>query len=247
MHDEIILKIEAFKHMLISRATGKEVDDREYKQLRTFLMTSSRTKDRLPRFVHTCRDSSEFWSFIKPMFGGYEDRRVYIRQQLNPLLAALESEAVSPSDATVSCTVRLINSAFVTEAWQKALERRTSDPAGAITASRTLLESVCKFILDQALVQYDDGAELPKLYTFTAQHLNLAPSHHTEKLFKQILGSCQSVVEGLGAIRNRLSDAHGRPAQAAKPAQRHAELAVNLAGTMATFLIQTWEAHKPNA
>lgn len=29
-----------------------------------------------------------------------------------------------------------------------------------------------------------------------------------------------------------------------KPAPRHAELAVNLSGAMATFLLQTWEARK---
>jgi hypothetical protein len=246
MENDILLKVEAFKHMLISRATGKEVDDREYKQLRSVLMTSSRTKSRLPRFVHTCRNPSEFWSFIKPKFSGYEERRIYIRQELDALLMALESENASPSDATVSSTVQSINSIFVTEAWHKALDRRTSDPEGAITASRALLESVCKSILDKASIEYADTAELPKLYTLTSQHLKLAPSQHTEQLFKQILGSCQSVVEGLGAMRNRLSDAHGRPTQAVKPEQRHAELAVNLAGTMATFLIQTWEARKHN-
>jgi hypothetical protein len=63
-------------------------------------------------------------------------------------------------------------------------------------------------------------------------------------LFKQILGGCQTVVEGLGAMRNRHSDAHGKGISGIKPAARHAELAVNLSGTMATFLLQTWEAKK---
>ena len=53
-----------------------------------------------------------------------------------------------------------------------------------------------------------------------------------------------SVVEGVGALRNRHSDAHGKGASGTKPAPRHAELAVNLSGTMATFLLQTWEARK---
>jgi hypothetical protein len=63
-------------------------------------------------------------------------------------------------------------------------------------------------------------------------------------LFRQILGGCQTVVEGLGALRNRHSDAHGKGITATRPAARHAELAVNLAGTMATFLLQTWESRK---
>jgi hypothetical protein len=89
-----------------------------------------------------------------------------------------------------------------------------------------------------------DSADLPKLYGLTSRQLNLSPSQHTEQLFKQILGGCQTVVEGLGALRNRHSDAHGKGVAVARPAPRHAELAVNLAGTMATFLLQTWEARK---
>ncbi len=67
-------------------------------------------------------------------------------------------------------------------------------------------------------------------------------SQHTERVFKQILGGCQAVIEGLGSLRNRLSDAHGKGKAGVKPAPCHAELAVNLAGAMATFLIATWEA-----
>jgi hypothetical protein len=48
-------------------------------------------------------------------------------------------------------------------------------------------------------------------------------------------------VEGLGAIRNKLSDAHGTGKNSFKPKERHAELAVNLAGTMSMFLIKTYQ------
>ena len=78
----------------------------------------------------------------------------------------------------------------------------------------------------------------------TAEKLNLAPSKHTEDIFKQILGGCHSVVQGLGALRSRVGDAHGQGKKAVKPAPRHAELAVNLAGAMATFIAQTWEKVK---
>jgi hypothetical protein len=40
-----------------------------------------------------------------------------------------------------------------------------------------------------------------------AKNLNLAPDQHTEEIFKQILGSVQSVVQGLGDLRNKLGDA----------------------------------------
>jgi hypothetical protein len=61
---------------------------------------------------------------------------------------------------------------------------------------------------------------------------------------KQILGGCSAIVNGLGTLRNKLGDAHGKGASPVKPSARHAELAVNLAGTTALFLIQTYEANK---
>jgi hypothetical protein len=48
----------------------------------------------------------------------------------------------------------------------------------------------------------------------------------------------------LAAIRNRVGDAHGQGRRPVKPKSRHAELAVNLAGTMASFLVSTWMDRK---
>lgn len=244
MNDELVNKIESLKLMLVSYATGGGGDTMEYKGLRQELMATPRIAKLLPRFVHVCRDLGEFWSFIKPKFKSYAERREYLRNEFDPLLTMLETESRTPSDAGITATVKAVSSSYIQEAWHKALDRRATDPEGAITAARTLLESVCKHILDSAGAAYDDSADLPKLYTLTAKQLNLSPSQHTEQLFKQILGGCQTVVEGVGALRNRHSDAHGKGASGTKPAPRHAELAVNLSGTMATFLLQTWEARK---
>lgn len=152
--------------------------------------------------------------------------------------------APTPADCTASALLTVVDASTVREAWQKALDRRMSDPPGAITAARTLLETVCKHILDEGRVEYDEGTDLPKLYGLVSQLLNLAPSQHTEQVFKQILGGCVSVLQGLGTLRNRLSDAHGVGKSASRPAPRHAELAVNLAGSMAAFLVATWEARQ---
>jgi hypothetical protein len=78
-------------------------------------------------------------------------------------------------------------------------------------------------------------------YKETVKQLNMAPEHHQEEVFKQILGGCQIVIQGLGTLRNKLSDAHGKGKKAVKPSARHAALAVNLAGSMAAFLVAAWE------
>ncbi len=238
-------KAEMLKNMVTNCAVGGSRDDSsDYGAIRMVFLRDQKIAEKLPLFVKTCRNLPEIWSFIKPKFAHYHERREFIREAFDPLLAMLEMEARSPSDASISEIVQAVSSAYIHEVWKKALERRATDAEGAITTARTLLESVCKHILDAASVTYDDNADLPKLYTLTAKQLNLSPSQHTEQLFKQILGGCQTVVEGLGAMRNRHSDAHGKGASGTKVAPRHAELAVNLAGTMATFLLQTWESKK---
>ena len=91
-------------------------------------------------------------------------------------------------------------------------------------------------------VPYDEGDELPRLYRSTSDVLHIAPTDNTDDAFRRIFSGCTSIVESLGTIRNRIGDAHGRGAEVTRPASRHARLAVNLAGAMATFLVETWEA-----
>jgi len=78
----------------------------------------------------------------------------------------------------------------------------------------------------------------------TVQELNLAPGQHQEEGFKKILGNAQAVVNELAALRNDQGDAHGKGRKAYRPAARHAELAVGFAGTIASFLVSTWQQRK---
>ena len=80
--------------------------------------------------------------------------------------------------------------------------------------------------------------ELPDLYRKISTELNLSPDQHTEGIFKQILGGCSGIVNGLGGLRNKLGDAHGKGSKSVRPLSRHAQLAVNVAGSMALLLIQ---------
>lgn len=163
----------------------------------------------------------------------------------SPFYEVRTSPAGSPADEGISAALAAFDPTQVHARWTMAMERRASEPAGAITLARTLLEDVCKWILDRAGETWQETDDLPVLYRKLSKELKLAPDDHTEQVFKQILGSCQSVVESLGALRNKLGDAHSSGPKRARPQARHAELAVNLAGAMATFLVATWEARRP--
>lgn len=241
---EFLTQVESLQNLLISRATGNQESNAEFTRLRQIILENTALDVLIPKFIKTCRNIDQFWQFIKYEFGSYQERRDFIWNEFRPLLDAIERGGSAPSDEFVTKGLGKIDAAHVQAAWLKALDRRVSDPEGAITSARTLIETVCKHILDDMNVQYDDTADLPRLYKETAKILNLAPSQHTEEVFKQILGGCTAVIEGLGTLRNRLSDAHGRGKMGIKPAPRHAELSVNLSGTLASYLLATWEVHK---
>ena len=244
MDQSLLMQAETLQNLLIGTATGGSTIDADYGELRLAMIANRSLASLMPRFIHTNRDLSQFWQFIKYKFGTYKERRDYIWEEFRPLLTYLEQGGSGPADARVTDVLEKYDAEHVQSAWTKALERRASDPEGAITSARTLLESVCKHILDDQNERYDEKDDLPKLYRRTAEKLNLAPSQHTAEVFKQILGGCTAVVEGLGTLRNRLSDAHGKGKLGVRPAPRHAELAVNLSGALAMFLLSTDEGLK---
>jgi hypothetical protein len=238
-------RAEYLQSMLVSRGTGGDGNEMHYQQLRSYFLDTPSTKSLVPRFVKTNRTLDQFWEFIKNKDGTYAGRRKIIWSSFEELLSFLESKQSLPAEKTISEQLEKFDSAGINFAWNIALGRKSSDPEGAITISRTILESICKHILDAEGVEYNKTSiELSDLYKATANKLNLAPEQHTEQVFKQILGGCSGIVNGLGSLRNKLGDAHGKSKAPVKPQARHAELAVNLAGTMALFLIQTYENNK---
>ncbi|MGF1761707.1 abortive infection family protein [Photobacterium sagamiensis] len=192
-------------------------------------------------WVRTCRSLSQFWQYIKKI-ESYQPRRDFIWAEFNQILSALESSDKNPAADLIAKRLTTINSQYVHDHWTKALERKSNDPEGAITLSRTLLESCCKHILDSKGVEYNPAKiELSELYKMASKELNMAPEQHSEQIFKQISGGCSAIVNGLGSLRNKHGDAHGKSHLSVKPSVRHAELAVNLSGSMALFLIETLE------
>lgn len=240
-NEDVLDKVKRLQNLMIACATGQQAQDHEYQALRSELASTSITRDRIPAFVKQCSDLAQFWGWIKYEKGTYAERRNLIWAGFSPLRQHLEFDQSSPANETSLIAITNLNAEHVSELWQKALDRREIDPEGAITAARTLLESVCKTILDDLKVDYGTNPDLPKLWSIVAEQLNLAPSQHSEAVFKQILGSCQSIVNSLGAIRNKVGDSHGQGRLPIKPKPRHAELAINLAGSMSAFLVSTWK------
>jgi hypothetical protein len=231
--------------ILIASATGGSPDNHIYEHLRREFMADPIIRDLLPQFVRTYRNLNAFWPFIKHEAGTYAERRQIISGAFTPLMDHLEGRNAAPGDKIASDALETFDVDGVHTVWAKAIARRNTDPEGAITVARTLLETVTKRILDESGEPYSDKDDLPKLYASTAKVLNLAPNQHTEEPIKAILGGAMNLVNGIGTLRNRLSDSHGRGGKLpVKPSHRHASLAVNTAGAIATFLVETFLERK---
>ena len=238
-------RVMAFRNGLVALCEGwAKMDENIYAILRREFMNDPATATLLPEFVKTAQDRGAMWAFMKDFSGQWEPRRQMVRKEFAPLIDAVERVPVL-ADTLITDGITSFDALGVKDAWNKALARREADPSGAITAARTLLESVCKHLLEDHEGHPDYGAndDLPKLYRLTSERLNLAPSQHSEDAFKRILGSAASIVEALGTLRNKIGDAQasgGRKPIRAAP--RHAALAVNLAGSKALFLLETANA-----
>lgn len=216
----------------------------KYKLARKKLMEDPGSKRLLPNFVRFSIDAASLQSSLSSVASGsgsWAIRRGHVINAFENLLTFLESGG-GAADAAITDGLNVYDAPAVQAFWAKALERRTNDPDGPVTAASTLLEEVCKHIIEDSGAQWEAKWSIPKLYSEAAKVLKLAPSQYQEEVFKTILGNCQSVVQSIGSLRNKGGDAHagGRSRIPYKP--RHAALTVNLAGSMALFLIETWHA-----
>ena len=231
--------VQYLQNGLVSHATNGEFDNEIYQNIRLKIIQNKSLEKYLPKWIKTCRNLQQFWGFIKIKFSTYAERRTYIWNEFSDLLNFLELQTTTPLDESI-----IFNESHIHEQWKKALERKNSDPEGAITSARTLIESILKYILDEKSISYNENTDLSELYKEVAKSLNLAPEQHQEQIFKQILGGANGIISGLGSLRNKLGDAHGKSKINIKPKERHGELAVNLAGTMALFLYETFKEEK---
>jgi hypothetical protein len=237
----ILARIEAAQSCCLDLATGGKTSYEDYEKKRADLLSEPLLQPHLPEWLVSCRYGGQFWSLMKEISSTYQGRREFLWNEFSPLISLIEKRGIEPTSISLDEVLEKCSSKNVAEVWSRCFQRREDDPEGAITSARTLLESVCKFILDERGENYNPKDDLPKLYKQTASVLNLSPAQHKEQIFKQILTGCGSVVSGLASLRNSFGDAHGKGIRQVKPSKRHAELAVNLSGTISAFLIATHE------
>lgn len=118
------------------------------------------------------------------------------------------------------------------------------DPAAAIAASKELLESTCKFILDDHLITHSKRDDLMQLYKKAASVLKLnreavLGSKAGSESAARILQNLATTVQAMAELRNELGLGHGRTENSAA-LERHARLSFNATRAVVEFLLETW-------
>lgn len=265
--NDLIQKVERLKEIITDVTSYSAGIDEEYRRLRSDLINNPILYDDLPQIVKDCLSFREVREWITREVGmtlsflddearsrNQSEIRDFFQEPFSRILNQLKLESVSYENSTPLSTseaLKNLDVQAIKNDWEKALKRLSNDEFdAAITAARSMIESVCKHIFvengsfENYTVEKFEKLPLPDLYKEVAQILNLAASRETKEVLKKICGACHTIVVQVGEMRNKLSDAHGKSTDAPIASHRHAELAVNLAETLAIFLLQTWEETK---
>ncbi len=163
---------------------------------------------------------------------------------------------VSRKSATllhVADKVQAFNQDSVHREVERLLANVDSDPDDVLTSAKCLIESVCRAILADCGQQTTSNT--PDFGQLTRQafgQLRLLPDQVSNKskgseVVKRILQNMGSVLQGLAELRNLYGDAHGKSPGSKGLEPRHARLAAGLAGSLATFLLETHEQRRQQA
>jgi len=246
----LIVKVDTLKTLLEDAAIGQQdMDDAKYTKLKDDLSSVARIRPLLPSFLTSRANLASFRRLAQEQksrpnqtYSTYAERRAFINKEFALVLDFLYAERSNPALALLPEVPYSIDSEHVNRAWEKALSRIHTDPDGAITSARSLLETVCKHILEKSGINVQKKApDLGDLYNATIRSMKLAPDQQSEDTMRQMLQGCLNVVLAAGNLRNRIGDAHGKDKSSGEVETHHAFLGVSVACTVASFLLVSWQ------
>ncbi|WP_138733594.1 abortive infection family protein [Modestobacter excelsi] len=119
-----------------------------------------------------------------------------------------------------------------------------TDPAGALSAVKALIESTAKIVLRETGGTWERNVKFPTLVSGAQKALGLmvgtlAPDKAGDTSLKMVLDGLYKVAIGIDELRNRYGRDHGRDTPLRGLTERHARLAVHSGTAYCRFLLDT--------
>lgn len=113
-----------------------------------------------------------------------------------------------------------------------------------VTKSRTLVEEVIIYILEQRGVTAPTSGNLPELYKGCKATLGMTQDRSWDKRILEMLSGLEKIVSAICGMRNTNSDAHGAGSSRIEIKEREARLIVNASITMCEYILDVFESQK---
>lgn len=176
-------------------------------------------------------------SFFADMISKLDQQKTEAEAGIRILGNALNAP-IRDAEAALEIAARQLGYKDIISDWKRAQASVYTDPREAVTRSSSLIESVCKHILDTKSMPLPKDQSIRPLLKATLKVLGLAPEDQPTKDLQQVASGIISVVHGLGDLRTHVGTAHGRAPDGPNPDNIQSRFAVNLAGAVSTFLME---------
>lgn len=184
--------------------------------------------------VYQLRPKQQYYALNDLAFIIQDSRYDYPDEETrNKLLEELHC-SVSPDPLGIRIS-KLRETAF-REDWATAISRIDGEPASAITAARTMIETILKTIIKERQNEPDTSGDIGKLLKQTETILDFKASENQSE--HQILSGLSSVINGISSISNIAGDRHGTIMGKSIEEPFIAQLVINAAGVIGITFIE---------
>ena len=148
---------------------------------------------------------------------------------------------IIPINSTIKVTtpqVKNIDREYIKDISERAmLDVVNGSYDSAITKSRTLLEEVFCYVIENKNETPTDSGDIGRLYKQVKGLYNMHTDKNLDRRINTLLSGLEKIVSSIAEMRNNNSDAHGVGSQRISISEHHARLLVNSAMTMAEFIL----------
>jgi hypothetical protein len=121
--------------------------------------------------------------------------------------------------------------------FDRALRNINSDPHASITAASAVIESVLKYYIECNHLVMPSKMNIGPLWQTVRQHLPLNGDAQLNSDQNKILTGVTTIIDGVGAFRSHIGSAHGRGSAPPEVSTQEVRLAINVAHSITTFLM----------